>query len=83
MFVSLTAAKFKRLILSVSGFTLPYAVNMFILMILYDICLLPSQSCYIIVYIWNVESCVQIVDQCAPWKISNGGENLVLQALQF
>jgi hypothetical protein len=30
-----------------------------------------------------VESGVQIADWCALWKISNGGENLVLQALQF
>jgi hypothetical protein len=26
---------------------------------------------------------VQIADLCAPWKISNGGKNLVLQSLQF
>jgi hypothetical protein len=47
-FISLTAAKFKPFIFSVSGFTLSYAANMFILMILYDYCLLPAQFCYII-----------------------------------
>jgi hypothetical protein len=30
-----------------------------------------------------VESRVQIANRCAPWKIANGAENLVLQALQF
>jgi Na+-transporting NADH:ubiquinone oxidoreductase subunit NqrD len=25
-----------------------------------------------IVYIWKIESHVQIVGQCAPWKIANG-----------
>jgi hypothetical protein len=29
------------------------------------------------------ESHVQIANWCAPWKISNGAENFVLQALQF
>jgi hypothetical protein len=29
------------------------------------------------------ESHVQVAKRCAPWKISNGTENLVLQALQF
>jgi hypothetical protein len=66
-----------------SGFALSYPTNMFILMILYDFCLLPAQFHYMIVHRWKVESRVQIADQCAPWKISNGAENLVLQALQF
>jgi hypothetical protein len=26
---------------------------------------------------------MQIADQCAPWKIASGAENLVLQVLQF
>jgi hypothetical protein len=67
---------FKPLTLSMSGFALSYTVNVFILMILYDFCVLPAQFCYIIVYIWKVESCVEIVDRCAPWKISNCAENL-------
>jgi hypothetical protein len=50
---------------------------------LYDFCFLPAQFCFIIVHIWKVESHVQIADRCAPWKISNGAENLVLCALQF
>jgi hypothetical protein len=29
------------------------------------------------------ESHVQIVNPCAPWKIPNGADNFVLQALQF
>jgi hypothetical protein len=41
--VSLTAAKFKPLIFSMSGFALFYTANMFILMISYYFCLLPAQ----------------------------------------
>jgi hypothetical protein len=66
-----------------SDFALSYIANIFILMILYDFCLLPSQFCYTIVYIRKVENRVQIADRCAPWKISNCAKNLVLQALQF
>jgi hypothetical protein len=44
----------------------------------YFLCL--ASPC-IIVYIWKVESCVQIADWCAPWKISNGEQDLVLHAL--
>jgi hypothetical protein len=58
--VSLTTAKFKPLIFSMSGFTLSNTTNMFVLMILYDFCLLPAQFCYIIIHIWKVESRVQI-----------------------
>jgi hypothetical protein len=57
------------------GSTMSYAANMVILMILYDFCLLPAQFYNIIVYAWKVESRVQIADQCALWKISNGAEN--------
>jgi hypothetical protein len=31
----------------------------------------------------NIESLKQFSDQCAPWTLANGAENLVLQALQF
>jgi hypothetical protein len=81
--ISSTTAKYKLLIFSMSGFALSYTANMFILMILYDFSLLPVQCCYIIVYIWKVESRVQFADRCAPWKISNGADNFVLRALQF
>jgi hypothetical protein len=67
--VSVTTAKFKPRIFSVPGFALSYTTNMFILMILYDFCLLPAQFCYLIVYIRTVESRVQIADLCVPWKI--------------
>jgi hypothetical protein len=33
--------------------------------------------------IWNLESYMHIANRCAPWKIANGAENPVLQALQF
>jgi hypothetical protein len=83
MIISLTTAMFKPHTLYMSGFALCYTANVFILVILYDFCLLPAQFYYIIVYIQKVESRVQIVDRCAHWKIFNGAENLVLQALQF
>jgi hypothetical protein len=66
----------KPLIFLVSGFTLPYAANIVILMILCDLCLLPAQFCYIIVYLRKVERRVQIADRCASWKICNGAEAL-------
>jgi hypothetical protein len=56
--LSLTTAKFKPLIFSISGFTLSYTANMFILKILHDFCLLLAEFCYIIVYIWKAESCM-------------------------
>jgi hypothetical protein len=39
--ISFTTAKFKPLLFSMSAFALSYAANMFILVILYDFCLLP------------------------------------------
>jgi hypothetical protein len=81
--VSLPTAKFKPLIFSVSGLVLPYAANMFSLMIPCDFCLLPAQFCYINVYTRKVESRAQMADRCAPWKMSSGAENLVLQAAPY
>jgi hypothetical protein len=79
----LTTTKFKPPIFSMSGFALSCATNIFMLMTLYDFCLLPAQFCYIIIYTRKVEIHVQVMDWCAPWKISNGAETLELQALQF
>jgi hypothetical protein len=79
--VSLTISKFKPFMFSVSGFALSYTANMFILMILYDFCLFRAQFCYIIVYIWKLKSCVKVANRWAPWNISNGAQNLDLQAL--
>jgi hypothetical protein len=79
----LNATEFKPHIFSMPGFTLSFIANMFILVILYAFCLLPAHFCYAVVYIWKVDSCMQITDWCAPWKISSGMENLVLQAVQF
>jgi hypothetical protein len=45
--------------------------------------LVAAQFCYIIVHIRKVESRVRIADQCAPWIISNGADDLVLHVLQF
>jgi hypothetical protein len=61
------------------GFALCHTADMFILMILYDFCLLPAQFRYIIVYIRKVESPVQMLDRCAPWKIFNGARMTLLR----
>jgi hypothetical protein len=61
-----------------SGVTLSYIANMFIFMILYDFCLSPAHFCHIIVSIPKVESYVQVVNRCVPWKIFSRAENLVL-----
>jgi hypothetical protein len=66
--VSLTATKFKPLISSVSGLSLSYTANMFILMFLYDFSLLLAQFYYIIAYIRKFESRVQIAERCSPWN---------------
>jgi hypothetical protein len=65
--VCLTKANFKHLIFSMSGFTLSYISIMFIIMILYDFSLFPTQFCYIMVYIRKVKSCVQFADSCELW----------------
>jgi hypothetical protein len=54
--ISLTTPKFTPLIFSISGVTLTYTANMFILMILYKLCLSPTKFCYIIVHIRKVET---------------------------
>jgi hypothetical protein len=64
-------------------FSFSYTATMFILMIFYDFWLFPAPLCYTVIYIRNVESCVQIAEWCAPWKISNGAQDLVLYALQL
>jgi hypothetical protein len=46
MVPSFTTAKFKPPISSMSGFTLSYTANMFILVILHDFCLLRAQFLY-------------------------------------
>jgi hypothetical protein len=53
--VCFPAAMFKPLVFSMSDFALSYVENMFILMILYDFCLLPAKFSYIIVHIRKVE----------------------------
>jgi hypothetical protein len=66
-----------------SCFAVEYSANIFILMIMYDFCLLPARIYHIIVCIQKVENGVQIADRCPPSKIRSGAENLVLLALQF
>jgi hypothetical protein len=81
--VSLTTAKFKPLIFSMSGFALSYAASMFILMILYHFCLLPSKYRHTVVYKWKAKSLVQIADRCTSCTMSSVAGNTAWQALQF
>jgi hypothetical protein len=53
--IHITAAKFKPLIFSVSGFALSNVANIFIFMILDDFCLLPAQFCYVIINVRYIE----------------------------
>jgi hypothetical protein len=71
--VSLTTAKLKPPIFSMSSFAFSYNVNMFIFMILCDFCLLPAQFCYIIVR-----------THTEGWKMSaNRGPVSALENLQW
>jgi hypothetical protein len=79
----MTAAKFKPFVFPVSGFALSNIANIFILMILYDFCLLPALFCYVIVNVRNLESHMNITDRRAPRKTAKDAKNLILQALQF
>jgi hypothetical protein len=73
MVVSLTIAKCKHLVFLMSGFALSYTGNMFILMILYDFCLLLAQFCYVIIYIWSLK----VV--CKSWTSVHLGKFLIVQ----
>jgi hypothetical protein len=68
--LSLTTAKFQPLILSVSGSTLFYAANKYIIMVLYGFWLLPVQFSYIMV--------------CMVWKpFTNRGPVCTLGTFQW
>jgi hypothetical protein len=81
--IHMTAAKFKPLIISVSGFTLSNVANILIFMIFDGLCLLPAWFRYAIINVRNLESLMHNANRCAPRKIANGAENPILQALQF
>jgi hypothetical protein len=46
-----------------------------------DFCLSSTQFCYVIVDIRNLESYMNILNRCVPWKIANGAENPILNSL--
>jgi hypothetical protein len=79
----MTAAKFEPLIFSVWGLALSNVANILIFMILDGFCLLPAWFSYVIIHVRNLESHMHIADRCAPWKIADCAENLLLNALQF
>jgi hypothetical protein len=78
MVVRLIAAELKPLIFSVLGFTFSDVMNICIFVILYNLCLLPAQFCYVIINIRYLEGHVQLMDRCALWKFTSGAEYLVL-----
>jgi hypothetical protein len=71
-FIHMTAAKFKPLIISVSGFALSNVTNNFIFMILDDLCLLSAWFCYVIINIWHTKS---RMNSCS-WNSSCGRQTV-------
>jgi hypothetical protein len=59
----MTAAKFKPLIFSVSGFALSNVANILIFMILDYFYLLSAWFCYVIINIWYMKSFMHISDR--------------------
>jgi hypothetical protein len=59
-----------------------YVANIWIVMILYDFCLLHAQFCDKFINVRSSESHVQVPDWCANWKAASGAENLILQVQQ-
>jgi hypothetical protein len=80
--VGLTTAKFEPIIFSVLGFALSYIENMWIIMILYNLCLLLALFYDKIINIRNFESHMQIADRYAPWKIASGTENFFCRCFE-
>lgn len=73
----------KSPIFSVSGFTFSEIANIWIFIILYDLCLLRAQFCNIIINIQDLESQEQLVDRFAPLKFTNSVENLDFKCYNF
>jgi hypothetical protein len=78
--IHMTAAKFKPLIFSVSGFALSNVANILIFMILDEFCLLSAWFCYVIINVWYMKSLMHISNRFAFRKIANCAENLILQS---
>jgi hypothetical protein len=52
-------------------------------MILHDLCLMPAQFHYVIIYIPHLERNAQLAEQCATWIYAKGTKIPVLQVLKF
>jgi hypothetical protein len=57
--------------------------DIYIIVILYDFCLLPAYFVCIIVDVWNLERPESTFGLFAPWLVTSGAGDSVLQALQF
>jgi hypothetical protein len=80
---TLGRAKFKPITLSVPGSSFLDVANIYIFVIMHDLCLLPAQTRYVTINSRYLESRVQLVDRSAHRKFNGGAENLILQAQQF
>jgi hypothetical protein len=67
----LTTAMLKPVIFFVLGFAFSGVANIWIFVILYDLCVLPAQFLYVIINIRYFESHVQLADPCATFNFSN------------
>jgi hypothetical protein len=79
----LAAAKFKPLVFYASGFSFSDAATICICVILYGLWLFPARFPYVIINMPHMKSLVQLADLCAPWELTSGAVNLLLQTLQF
>jgi len=50
---------------------------------LHAVALLPAQLWNKVIHLRNIESHMQFVGRCVPWKVTNGAKNIPLQVLQF
>jgi hypothetical protein len=82
-FTDQPASKFKPFVLLIRGFSLSNVTYVWMYMIQDYFWLYAAQFNFIVVHVRNFEDHVQVVDWCAPVRISNSAEYSVLQALQF
>jgi hypothetical protein len=57
------------------GFVFAQVSNIYIIVILYDFCLLPAYFCQVIVNLRNLERPMQSASRCAPWWVTSGAED--------
>jgi hypothetical protein len=53
--ICLTATKLEPFVFPMLGFLFAYVSDIYIVLNLYNFCLLPTYFCYVIVNVWNLE----------------------------